>query len=205
MKRVFDLIAATLLLILCAPFIAFMAAAIVLETRQNPFLAQLRVGRDGKTFTLYKLCTFRRGAHGYFGSQEIRFGDARVSRVGQYLRRTKLDELPQLVNVLRGDMSVVGPRPDLPVQAQHYNERDNLRLRVRPGITGLAQVSGNTWLGWPDRIAIDLYYIRNRSARMDLAILRSTMLVILRGERPGDDPLALQTQGIRPGLPLLRQ
>ena len=192
-KRILDLAVAMPLLLLALPLMILLALVVYLDSPGNPLFTQTRIGRHGRHFTLYKLRTFHRDQFGIFPNEEIRWGDLRVTRVGHLLRRCKLDELPQLLNVMLGDMSLVGPRPDVPVQAQHYGEFERQRLNVRPGLTGLAQVSGNTWLSWPERIALDCWYIDHLSMRLDLLILVYTVWVVIRGERLRDDPLRLRT------------
>jgi lipopolysaccharide/colanic/teichoic acid biosynthesis glycosyltransferase len=189
MKRIFDVTLVLLLLVPAAPVLLILMLLVNLDSRGGALFRQTRVGRHGRPFTIYKLRTFRQGAHGFYGDEEIRWNDARVTRLGNVLRRCKLDELPQLINILKGDMSFVGPRPDIPEQVQTYDARSRGRLAVRPGLTGLAQVSGNTYLSWPRRIQLDLWYIENCSWRLDAAILFHTLPVLMRGESASDDPL----------------
>src|SRR6185437_9813651 len=133
-----------------------------------------RVGRGGKPFDVLKLRTMVQGAEHIGAGLAIDAGDARVTRVGALLRRTSLDELPNLVNVLRGEMSLIGPRPTLPVQVAQYTDRQRGRLAVRPGLTGWAQVNGRASLPWAERIELDLYWIEHRSPAMDARILWRT-------------------------------
>jgi lipopolysaccharide/colanic/teichoic acid biosynthesis glycosyltransferase len=193
-QRGFDLSLAMLLLLATLPLMLFLMLLVRLDSPGRAIFTQSRTGRDGRKFTLYKLRSFHDHAHGIFLAEEIHWDDARVTRVGQFLRRTKLDELPQLVNVLLGDMSLVGPRPDIPIQVERYNDRDRQRLTVRPGLTGLAQVSGNINLTWAQRIELDRWYVRHRSLRLDLAILAHTLPILWRGERLQDDPLGIRRQ-----------
>ena len=190
-QRLFDLLVAVPMLFIAAPFLAILLLMIRLESSGNAIFRQTRVGQRGRPFTLYKLRSFYSHAHGLLPG-EVWPGDPRVTRIGAFLRRSKLDELPQLVNVLLGQMSLVGPRPDIPVQVADYDEHHHQRLAVRPGLTGLAQVSGNINLSWPQRIELDRWYVAHRSMRLDLAILLHTVPVLWRGERRGDDPLGIR-------------
>jgi lipopolysaccharide/colanic/teichoic acid biosynthesis glycosyltransferase len=192
LKRFIDLTVASLLFILLSPLLLILAILVRLDSPGNPLFTQVRVGRRGAPYTIFKLRTFQVQYFGLFPSEEIRAGDHRVTRVGQWFRRSKVDELPQLLNVVLGHMALVGPRPDIPLQAQHYSTDDKRRLLVRPGLTGVAQISGNTWLSWQQRIRLDQWYVDNRSLRLDLRILVETVPILLRGERPTDDPLRLR-------------
>jgi lipopolysaccharide/colanic/teichoic acid biosynthesis glycosyltransferase len=192
-QRLFDLFLAIPLLIAAAPLLAALVLLVRIDSRGGAIFAQTRVGRAGRPFTLYKLRTFHEHAHGLLPG-EVRAGDARITRAGRFLRGTKLDELPQLVNVVLGHMSLVGPRPDIPVQVAEYEERHRQRLAVRPGLTGLAQISGNINLSWPQRIELDRWYVAHRSLRLDVIILLHTLPVMWRGERVNDDPLGIRRQ-----------
>jgi lipopolysaccharide/colanic/teichoic acid biosynthesis glycosyltransferase len=132
-------------------------------------------------FDVLKLRTMVRGAEHVGAGLAVNENDARITRVGAFLRRTSLDELPNLVNVLRGEMSLIGPRPTLPVQVAQYSERQRGRLAVKPGITGWAQVNGRASLPWSERIELDLYYVEHRSLALDLEILRRTPAMVLGG------------------------
>jgi lipopolysaccharide/colanic/teichoic acid biosynthesis glycosyltransferase len=140
------------------------------------------VGRDGESFEVLKLRTMVVDAERQGAGFAVTSGDARITRVGDLLRRTSLDELPQLWNVLRGDMSLVGPRPTLRYQVEQYTERQRRRLEVRPGLTGWAQVNGRTSLPWSERIELDVWYVEHRSLALDLQILARTVGVLLRRE-----------------------
>jgi lipopolysaccharide/colanic/teichoic acid biosynthesis glycosyltransferase len=142
---------------------------------------QRRVGRHGHEFDMFKLRTMVQGAEGIGAGMAVNEGDPRITRVGSFLRRTSIDELPNLVNVLRGEMAIIGPRPTIPVQVAQYTERQRGRLSVRPGLTGWAQVQGRASLPWSERIELDLWYIEHRSWRLDLLILRRTVHVLFRG------------------------
>jgi lipopolysaccharide/colanic/teichoic acid biosynthesis glycosyltransferase len=146
---------------------------------------QARVGKDGRDFDLLKLRTMVVGAERMGPGHAVDRGDARITRVGRVLRRTSIDELPQLWNVIRGDMSVVGPRPTLRYQVEQYDERQRRRLEVRPGLTGWAQVHGRAALPWAERIELDLWYVDNRSPKVDLLILVKTPLALFRGTYRG--------------------
>jgi lipopolysaccharide/colanic/teichoic acid biosynthesis glycosyltransferase len=157
------------------------ALAIRIESRGPVFYRQLRVGRDGEQFELWKLRTMVPGAEAMGAGIYVLEGDARITRVGRLLRRFSLDELPNLVNVLRGDMAIVGPRPTVQEQVDRYTDRQRLRLEVKPGITGWAQINGRTSLPWPDRIELDVWYVEHRSLRLDLRILLRTARMLATG------------------------
>jgi lipopolysaccharide/colanic/teichoic acid biosynthesis glycosyltransferase len=181
-KRALDLVLAGAGLVAAGPVILAAMLAIRLESRGHPLYSQRRVGRDGEPFDLYKLRTMVHGAEHVGAGMAVNEGDPRITRVGAFLRRTSLDELPNLVNVLRGEMSLVGPRPTIPVQVEQYTERQRGRLAVRPGITGWAQINGRASLPWAERIELDLWYVENRSLRLDLRILARTLSILLRGD-----------------------
>jgi lipopolysaccharide/colanic/teichoic acid biosynthesis glycosyltransferase len=182
MKRVLDVALSAAGLLVAGPVILGAMLAIRLESRGHPIYRQRRVGRDGAPFDLYKLRTMVHGAEHVGAGMAVNEGDPRITRVGAFLRRTSLDELPNLVNVLRGEMSLVGPRPTIPVQVEQYTERQRGRLAVRPGITGWAQVNGRASLPWAQRIELDLWYVEHRTLRLDLRILARTLAILLRGE-----------------------
>jgi lipopolysaccharide/colanic/teichoic acid biosynthesis glycosyltransferase len=181
-KRLLDLVIAVPVAVVSAPFVALLALAIRLESPGHPIYTQTRVGQDGDLFSIYKLRTMVRGAEFTGAGLAIQEGDQRITRVGAFLRRTSLDELPNLWNVLRGEMSIVGPRPTLAVQVEQYTERQRRRLEVKPGITGWAQVNGRASLPWPERIELDIWYVEHRSLRLDLGILARTTRMVLAGE-----------------------
>ncbi len=182
LKRLLDLVIAVPAAVVSAPFVGLLALAIRLESPGHPIYAQTRVGRGGELFSIYKLRTMVRGAEFTGAGLAIQEGDERITRIGAFLRRTSLDELPNLWNVLRGEMSIVGPRPTLAVQVEQYTERQRGRLAVKPGITGWAQINGRASLPWPDRIELDLWYVEHRSLRLDLQILARTARMVLAGE-----------------------
>ena len=181
-RRAFDVLVAGTGLVLAAPLLALAALAIRLESRGRVLYRQRRVGRDGREFDVLKLRTMVDGAEHIGAGLAVNTGDARITRVGRILRRTSLDELPNLVNVLRGEMAIVGPRPTLPSQVAQYTARERGRLAVRPGITGWAQVNGRTSLPWAQRIELDLWYIEHRSWRLDLKILWRSARLVVAGE-----------------------
>lgn len=172
LKRAFDLLVAGAGLLLASPFLLTLAILIRLEDGGPIFYIHPRVGKDGREFPFFKFRTMRVGSdkQGY----EIDAGDQRITRVGNFLRRWSIDELPQLLNVLRGEMSLIGPRPTLGYQVATYTPRQRGRLTVRPGLTGLAQVKGRNSLTWPERIELDLEYIENYSLALDARILLAT-------------------------------
>ena len=180
MKRLFDILLAATGLVLLSPLFALIALWIKCDSRGPVFFRQVRVGRQGKPFRIYKFRTMVADAEksGYFTAEK----DSRVTRSGRFLRKTSLDELPQLINILTGEMSVVGPRPTLPYQVEQYTPRQRRRLEVRPGVTGWAQVNGRNTLSWPDRIEHDIWYVEHWSLLLDLKILARTVTVWLRGE-----------------------
>ncbi|MFQ5591478.1 MAG: sugar transferase [Phycisphaerae bacterium] len=181
-KRVFDLLAGGVLAIILAP-VALLAAAAVKITSAGPvFFVQDRAGRDGNTFRTLKLRTMRSDRQPD-RKELVPLDHPDVTRVGRLLRRLKIDELPQLWNVLAGEMSLIGPRPTLPDQVAAYDAFRRQRLLVRPGITGLAQVNGNTAVTWDERILFDIAYVRRCSFMMDLGILLRTVLVLVLGEQ----------------------
>jgi lipopolysaccharide/colanic/teichoic acid biosynthesis glycosyltransferase len=181
-RRAFDVAVAGTALLVAAPFLLVAIIAIRLESRGGAIYRQRRVGKDGRPFDVLKLRTMVTGAEQMGAGLAVSEGDTRITRVGRLLRRTSLDEVPNLVNVLRGDMAIVGPRPTVPVQVDRYTERQRERLAVKPGITGWAQVNGRTELPWDERIELDLWYIEHRSWRLDLEILRRTIRMVFGGE-----------------------
>jgi lipopolysaccharide/colanic/teichoic acid biosynthesis glycosyltransferase len=181
-QRALDLVIALPVAIVTAPVIAGLALLIRLESPGHPFYTQTRVGKEGEPFSIYKLRTMVRGAEFTGAGLAIQEGDDRITRIGTFLRRYSLDELPNLWNVLRGEMSIVGPRPTLAVQVEQYTDRQRGRLAVKPGITGWAQVNGRASLPWPERIELDLWYVEHRSLWLDLRILVRTLRMVFRGE-----------------------
>jgi lipopolysaccharide/colanic/teichoic acid biosynthesis glycosyltransferase len=180
-RRALDVIVAGVALLLTAPLMALAMLAIRLESPGSVIYRQRRVGKEGRPFDVFKLRTMVDGAEHLGAGLAVNAGDSRITRVGVLLRRTSLDELPNLANVLRGDMSLIGPRPTLPVQVAAYDERQRRRLSVKPGITGWAQVNGRASLPWAERIELDLYYVEHRSLGLDLKILSRTPAMVLSG------------------------
>jgi lipopolysaccharide/colanic/teichoic acid biosynthesis glycosyltransferase len=180
-RRAIDILVAAALLVLTAPLLAAAVLAIRLESPGAALYRQRRVGRDGRPFDLLKLRTMVDGAEHIGAGLAVDEHDARITRVGALLRRTSLDELPNLLNVLRGEMSLIGPRPTVPVQVAQYTARQRGRLAIRPGLTGWAQVNGRASLPWSERIELDLYYIEHRSLALDLRILLRTPALVLGG------------------------
>lgn len=174
-KRTVDALGALLLLMGLFPLLAGAAVAIWLVDGRPIFFSQSRIGRNGVPFRIVKLRTLKTGP------KDPTRPAAHTTRIGPFLRRWAIDELPQLWNVLWGDMSLVGPRPALPEQGRTYGPRERIRLRVRPGLTGWAQIHGRNALSWPERIDHDLWYVRNRHLGIDLFILARTPAILIRG------------------------
>jgi lipopolysaccharide/colanic/teichoic acid biosynthesis glycosyltransferase len=186
MRRAFDIAGAAALLLLSSPLLALAALAIKLEDEGPVIYRQRRVGKDGVEFELLKLRTMIVGAETQGAGWAVNEGDPRITRAGRILRRLSLDELPQLWNVVRGDMSLIGPRPTLKYQVEQYEPWKRRRLDVKPGLTGLAQVEGRARLSWDDRIRLDVWYVENRSPWLDLRILARTPLALFRGTYKGE-------------------
>ena len=180
-RRLVDIAVSAVVLVLTSPLIALAALAIRLESRGPVIYSQPRAGLHGEVFEVLKLRTMVDGAEHVGAGLAIDANDSRITRVGTFLRRTSLDELPNLVNVLRGEMSLIGPRPTLPAQVAQYSPRQRGRLAIRPGITGWAQVNGRASLPWEERIELDLFYIRHRSLALDARILARTVAMVLGG------------------------
>ncbi len=184
--RAFDIASAGIVLAVTSPLLALAALAVKLEDRGPVLYRQVRVGKDGRDFELLKLRTMVVGAEKMGAGYAVNKGDSRITRAGAALRRLSLDELPQLWNVIRGEMSVIGPRPTLRYQVDSYDERQLHRLDVKPGITGWAQIHGRTALPWAERIELDLWYVEHRSAMVDLRILLRTPLALFGGTYKGE-------------------
>jgi lipopolysaccharide/colanic/teichoic acid biosynthesis glycosyltransferase len=193
LNRVLDTTLAGLSLAVASPFIAVAAAAIKLEDGGPVFYRQRRVGLNGEEFELVKLRTMEVDAESKGAGFAVNEGDPRITRVGRLLRRLSVDEVPQLWNVVRGDMSLVGPRPTLAYQVERYTPRQRRRLEVKPGLTGWAQINGRAAIPWEDRIELDVWYVEHRSPRVDLRILARTPGALFRGTYKG------ATGGWRPG------
>jgi lipopolysaccharide/colanic/teichoic acid biosynthesis glycosyltransferase len=180
-RRAIDVAVSAALLVLTSPLLALAALAVRVESRGAALYRQRRIGKDGAPFDMLKLRTMVDGAEHIGAGLAVDEHDARITRVGALLRRTSLDELPNLLNVLRGEMSLIGPRPTVPVQVQQYTPRQRRRLAIKPGLTGWAQVNGRASLPWSERIELDLHYIEHRSLALDLRILWRTPALVFGG------------------------
>jgi lipopolysaccharide/colanic/teichoic acid biosynthesis glycosyltransferase len=178
---VVDLVLATAGLVVAGPVLLVAAIAIKLDSRGPVIYRQARSGRGGETFDLFKLRTMRMGADPVGVGTPVLEGDPRVTRVGRLLRRMSLDEAPNLINVLRGEMGIVGPRPTLPAQVERYSDHQRRRLEVKPGLTGWAQVNGRAGIPWDERIELDVWYVDHRSLGLDLSILGRTVRLLATG------------------------
>jgi lipopolysaccharide/colanic/teichoic acid biosynthesis glycosyltransferase len=185
-NRAADVAFAGLGLVVSAPALAVVAAAVKLTDGGPVLYRQQRVGKDGAGFELLKLRTMVVGAESQGAGAAVDRGDPRITRVGRALRRLSIDELPQLWNVIRGDMSVIGPRPTLAYQVERYTPRQRRRLEVKPGLTGWAQIHGRARLPWDERIELDVWYVEHRSPLVDLKILARTPLALFSGTYKGD-------------------
>ena len=181
LPRIVDLLLAGVGLLIAAPLLALAAIAIKLDSRGPVLYLARRVGRGGVDFDLYKLRTMHTGNDPVGVGTPVLAGDPRVTRVGDVLRRFSLDELPNLINVLRGEMSIVGPRPTLRAQVEAYTPRQRRRLDVKPGLTGWAQVNGRAGIPWDERIELDVWYVDHRSTLLDLRILGRTARLLITG------------------------
>ena len=181
-RRVVDVAVAAVALVVTAPIVLAAMVAIRLESRGHPIYRQRRVGKDGVEFDMLKLRTMVSGAESMGAGLAVTEGDARITRVGRLLRRWSIDELPNLVNVLRGEMSLIGPRPTIQVQVAQYTERQRGRLKIRPGLTGWAQIHGRTSLPWHERIELDLWYVEHRKLKTDLVIVWQTVRMLVNGD-----------------------
>ena len=186
MNRALDVAGSALGLAISSPALAVAAVAIKLEDGGPVIYRQRRVGWRGEEFDLLKLRTMVVGAEQLGAGWAVNEGDPRITRVGRLLRRLSLDELPQFWNVLRGDMSLIGPRPTLAYQVEQYTPRQRRRLEVKPGLTGWAQIHGRARLPWDERIELDVWYVENRSPWLDLKILLRTPLALFRGTYKGE-------------------
>jgi lipopolysaccharide/colanic/teichoic acid biosynthesis glycosyltransferase len=180
-RRAVDVIVSAPALVLSSPLLLAAMLAVRLESPGPVIYRQRRAGRGGKPFDVLKLRTMVDGAEHIGAGLAVNANDSRITRVGAFLRRSSLDELPNLLNVLRGEMTLIGPRPTLPAQVDQYTERQRGRLAMKPGITGWAQVNGRASLPWSERIELDLYYLENRSLSLDLRILLRTPAMVLGG------------------------
>lgn len=181
MSRALDATIAAPATIVLSPFLLIAAVAIKLDSRGPVFYRQRRIGLDGAEFEMLKLRTMVQGSDPVGVGTVVTRDDPRVTRVGRFLRRTSLDEVPNLINVLRGEMAVVGPRPTIPAQVDDYTPFQNRRHEVLPGITGWAQVQGRAGIPWEERIELDVWYVDNRNVALDLRILARTAWLLITG------------------------
>jgi lipopolysaccharide/colanic/teichoic acid biosynthesis glycosyltransferase len=182
MRRLIDVVVSAAALVVTGPAVLAAMAAIRLESPGHPIYRQRRVGKDGEEFDMLKLRTMVSGAERIGAGMAVNEGDARITRVGRLLRRYSIDELPNLVNVLRGEMSLIGPRPTIQVQVAQYTARQRGRLAIKPGLTGWAQIHGRTALPWEERIELDLWYVEHRRWRVDVAIVWRTIKMLVNGD-----------------------
>lgn len=181
-RRAVDVIVSGATLLIACPLMLAAMIAIRLESSGPAIYRQRRIGKDGQPFDMLKLRTMVQGAEHIGAGLAVNEHDSRITRVGALLRRTSLDELPNLVNVLRGEMSLIGPRPTIPVQVRQYTPRQRRRLEIKPGITGWAQVNGRASLPWSERIELDLHYVEHRSLALDVQIIARTFKLVFGGE-----------------------
>jgi lipopolysaccharide/colanic/teichoic acid biosynthesis glycosyltransferase len=182
MTRLIDLAVSSIALLVSSPVLLVATIAIRIESPGSPIYRQRRIGRDGEPFEMLKLRTMVSGAEHHGAGMAVNYGDPRITRVGAFLRRFSIDELPNLVNVVRGEMSLVGPRPTIQAQVEQYTDVQRRRLEVKPGITGWAQINGRASLPWHVRIDLDIWYVDHRTLRLDLAILLRTVRLLASGE-----------------------
>jgi lipopolysaccharide/colanic/teichoic acid biosynthesis glycosyltransferase len=182
MNRAFDIAIASLALIVLSPFLLIAAIAIKLSGPGPVLYRQRRIGLGGREFEMLKLRTMAPGSDPVGVGTVVTRDDPRVTRPGRFLRRTSLDEVPNLINVLRGEMAIVGPRPTIPAQVEDYTPFQNRRHEVLPGITGWAQVQGRAGIPWEERIDLDVWYVDNRSFVLDLRILARTVALLITGK-----------------------
>jgi len=181
MPRAFDVVVAAVALVVLSPVLLVAALWIRLGSRGPVVYRQRRVGKDGREFELLKLRTMELGSDPVGVGRVVARDDPRVTGAGRFLRRTSLDEIPNLVNVLRGEMAIVGPRPTIPAQVADYTPRQHRRHEVRPGLTGWAQVQGRAGIPWEQRIELDVEYVERRSTGLDLRILAQTAWLLITG------------------------
>ncbi|MCE1248897.1 MAG: sugar transferase [Firmicutes bacterium] len=181
MKRLIDIVLSLIILFIISPLLIACAIAVKLESKGPIFFLQERVGKDGRLFNIYKFRTMIVDAVKKGLGYEILEGDDRITKSGNFLRRWSIDEFPQLLNVLKGEMSLVGPRPTLKYQVDQYDDFQRRRLEVQPGMTGLATVRGRNLLSWNERIEYDVWYVDNYSLILDFKIIYETFGTILRG------------------------
>lgn len=182
LKRTLDILFSIFVLIVLFPIWVLVAILIKLTSEGPIFFIQDRPGKNKNIFKVYKFRTMKPGSERMIKGKEVLNDDDRVTKIGKFLRRTKIDEIPQVINILKGDMSLVGPRPERIASLDDYDEEISKRLNVRPGITGLAQVSGNIYLDLNDRYRFDVYYVEHYSFLLDIKIIVRTFLVVILGE-----------------------
>jgi lipopolysaccharide/colanic/teichoic acid biosynthesis glycosyltransferase len=182
MPKTLDILIAAIALVLLSPFLLAAAIAIKLGSRGPVIYRQRRVGLDDREFEMWKLRTMVQGSDPVGVGTIVTREDPRVTRAGRFLRRTSLDEVPNLVNVLRGEMAIVGPRPTIPAQVDDYTPRQRRRHEVLPGITGWAQVQGRAGIPWAERIELDVWYVEHRGAALDARILAKTIWLVISGQ-----------------------
>ena len=182
LKRILDILFSIFVLIVLFPIWVLVAILIKLTSKGPIFFIQDRPGKNKNIFKVYKFRTMKPGSERMIKGKEVLNDDDRVTKIGKFLRRTKIDEIPQVINILKGDMSLVGPRPERIASLDDYDEEISKRLKVKPGITGLAQVSGNIYLDLNDRYKFDVYYVEHYSFLLDIKIIVRTFLVVILGE-----------------------
>ncbi|MFH1395274.1 MAG: exopolysaccharide biosynthesis polyprenyl glycosylphosphotransferase [Candidatus Omnitrophota bacterium] len=181
-KSIVDFSLAAIMLVLLSPLFCVIALLVKLDSKGPVFFTFTRVGKSGKKFSAYKFRSMVQNAAKIGAGIEIVKNDPRITKIGKFLRAWSLDELPQLLNVIKGEMSWVGPRPALPHQVEKYSEFEKNRFLVKPGITGWAQINGRNLISWPERIKLDVWYIENWSLFLDIKILFMTPKVVLSKE-----------------------
>jgi len=187
-KRTLDFLLSLTLLVITSPIMVLVLILLFLSTRRNPFFIQTRPGLNEELFNIIKLKTMNDNK----SKNGMLLPDAqRLTNIGSFVRKTSLDEIPQLINVLMGDMSIIGPRPLLERYLPYYSERERLRHSIRPGITGLAQVNGRNTLGWNERLSFDIDYVENISFKLDLKIIYKTILKVVSSENIVVNPEAI--------------
>jgi len=181
-KEIFDKVVAFIAFIILLPLLGVVAILIKLDSKGSVLFLQERMGKEGKIFKIIKFRSMKEGSNSDSVINEVTLDDPRITKLGRFLRRFQIDELPQLVNIIKGDMSFVGPRPTLPKQFKGYNKGIKERFLMKPGLTGLTQVNGNKQLLWNERIEYDKYYVKHFSLLLDCKILLKTFLIVIFGE-----------------------
>jgi lipopolysaccharide/colanic/teichoic acid biosynthesis glycosyltransferase len=182
MRRLFDILVSAAALVVTSPVLLIASLAIIAESPGTPIFKQRRVGKDGEEFELIKLRSMVKNAERKGAGLVVEERDPRILKSGELIRRFSIDELPNLINVLKGDMSIIGPRPTVMSQVEKYDDRQRGRLKVKPGITGWAQVNGRASLPWSERIELDLWYVEHRNAKVDAQILARTVKLLVTGD-----------------------